>query len=46
MVEPLKPEPGTGDFQTAMPEVLVPVPLAFRDNSAIRDDVLEEQPAD
>lgn len=45
-MEPLKPQPGPDDFQTAAPEVVVPVPLGFRENSVLRDDVLEEQGAD
>ena len=45
-MEPLKPLPGPDDFQTAIPEVVVQVPLGFRENSVLRDEVLEEQPAD
>jgi hypothetical protein len=43
---PLKPEFDPEDFKTASPEVLNPVPLAFRDGSFFRDDVLDEQDAD
>ena len=34
MAESIKPTPGTGDFQTAAPEQLVNIPLAFRDDDA------------
>lgn len=39
MPEPLRPQPLPTDFQTAAVEVLVPVPLAFRDEDTFRDEV-------
>jgi len=45
-MEPLKPDFLPDDFKTAAIEVLVAVPLAFRDGAFFRDDVLTELDAD
>lgn len=39
MLEPLKPQPGPEDFQTAAVEPIVPVPLAFRDEDVFQDQI-------
>lgn len=39
MVDLVKPEPGTGDFQTAAPVTPAMVPLAFKENSPILDEI-------
>lgn len=45
-MDPLKPESIPEDFKTSAPEILVAVPLAFREGSSFKDDVLDEQDAD
>jgi hypothetical protein len=39
MADPLKPLPGVDDFQTAAPVSPIIVPLAFKENSPILDDI-------
>lgn len=39
MTEPLKPKPSPGDFQTAAPVKPSIVPLAFKENSPILDEI-------
>lgn len=45
-MDPLKPDFDPDEFQTATPEFLSPVPLAFKDGSFFKDDVLDEQDVD
>jgi hypothetical protein len=45
-MDPLKPDFDPDEFKTAAPEVLNTVPLAFKDGSFFKDDVLDEQDAD
>ena len=45
-MEPLKPDFDPNDFKTAAAEILVAVPLAFRDGAFFRDGVLSELDAD
>ena len=45
-MEPLKPDFGPKEFKIAAPESLNPVPLAFKDGSFFKDDVLDEQDVD
>jgi hypothetical protein len=42
----LKPDFPVDDFKTATPEVINAIPLAFRDGSFFKDDVLAEQDVD
>lgn len=39
MIEPLRPQPLPTDFQTAAPEPLEQVPLAFRDEDVFQSEV-------
>ena len=39
MTDPLKPEPGADDFQTAVPQKPNIMPLAFKENSPILDEI-------
>ena len=39
MAEPLKPKPGVDDFQTAAPVDPSIIPLAFRENSPILNEI-------
>ena len=41
-MELLRPEVGTGDFKTAAIPVQNIIPLAFKENSSIREDLLED----
>lgn len=41
-MEPLRPEVVTGDFKIAATPPQNVVPLAFRKNSAIREELIEE----
>ncbi len=43
---PLKPNFDPNEFKTAAAEVLSTVPLAFKDGSFFKDDVLDEQDVD
>ena len=43
MTEPLRPEIGTGDFQTAAQEQPVQIPLAFRDDDVFVIDLTIEE---
>ena len=45
-MEPLKPTFDPEEFKTAAPEALSSVPLAFKDGSFFKDDVLDELDAD
>ena len=42
-MEPLRPEVGTGDFKTAANPPENMMPLAFRKNSSIREELVEEE---
>lgn len=39
MIEPLKPNSDSEDFQTASPEKAVEIPLAFRDDDYFVEDI-------
>lgn len=45
-MEPLKPNFNPNEFKTAIVEVPVTAPLAFRDGEFFRDDVLSELDTD
>tara|TARA_R100001244_G_scaffold25113_2_gene25384 strand:+ start:51719 stop:51871 length:153 start_codon:yes stop_codon:yes gene_type:complete len=41
-MDPLRPEVGIGDFKTAAEPAQNTVPLAFKENSSIREELIED----